>query len=210
MSKNSLNVAIAEGKTLMKESHDAFHDFLHAQNVEQLALEILESRGWEKLPAELVGAAVYWHDVYKASKNSFRLSNIDGKASSLIARGKLQKILPKEALDELLAAVANHDRVVRYVLLPRSFSPLAKILIEADMLDMFNANRWKRGVCAQNMTYPQKFIFSLFELLNMAFILPRAFISSKSQEIYKRRSKKFWDFFLFKEKYFLKIITNRA
>lgn len=208
MLNNNLNIAIAKGKALMEKSNDAFHDFGHAENVEQIALAIL-NRQKRGVAVELVTITAYWHDIYKASKDRFYLSNIDGKGSSLIAKRELKNILSKKVLKNLLKSIADHDRVIKYILFPKSFSFLSKLLIEADMIDMFNISRWKRGVCSKNMTYPQKVAFCLFELIIMAFLLPQVFTFNKARQLFKIKSKKFWGFFLFKEKYFFKIIANK-
>jgi len=207
--KNNFNIAISKGKAFMKKSLDTFHDFHHARDVEQLALKIFKDQQQKELTSDLVSMAAYWHDVYKASRR-FRLDNVDGKASKLMTKKNLRSILPKKDLKKVLGAVANHDQVIKYTLFPKSFPPLSKILIEADMLDMFNINRWKRGVNFQNMSYIQKFLFSFFEIVAMSLVLPKAFTFTKSREIYKKRSKEFWKFFLLKEKYFFKVIGNKV
>lgn len=210
MVKSSLEVAIVKGRGLMKKSNDSLHDLKHAENVEQTALEIFKSEKIEKISTGLVSAAAYWHDVYKASGNGFRLNNIDGRGSRLIAEKELGNTLSEKPLKKLLRAVADHDRVFKYAFSPKSFSPLGRLLIEADMLDVFDIDRWKRGVSRKNMTYFQRVVFVLFELMCIALLFPRIFTFEKAQQIFKKKSKEFWDFFLFKESYFFKIITNRV
>ena len=207
--KSSLDAAIARGKVLMGKSNDALHDLKHAENVARMALEIFRSEKTEGVTAGLVSAAAYWHDVYKASKDKFCLNYIDGKGSRLIAEKELVNTLPKEPLKKLLRAVSDHDQVLRYAFFPKSFSLLSKLLIEADMLDVLDIDRWKRGASRKNMTYFQRVVFVLFELMCIALLFPRIFTFEKAQQIFKKKSKEFWDFFLFKEKYFFKIIANK-
>lgn len=212
LAKDNLELAIKRGKGLMRRAHDTFHDYQHARNVETNALTILKSEKINHLNPQLVSAAAYWHDVFKASRDKFYLlGNLsDGKRSSEITKRMLEGVLFKKSLDDLLLAVGSHDQVVKYALFPKSFSLLSSLLIEADMIDVVDVERWKRGICPKNMPYWRRIILSLFELFAIVFILPRVFNLSKSREIFRKKWLKFLRFFFLDEGYFWRLILNQV
>lgn len=213
MMETKLKIAIEKGRVLFGKIKDAFHSLDHARRVEKIGLEILKNQTEVKVSPLFVSAAAYWHDIYKM-KNKFSLKIwVDGRKSSLLIVDELKKILPPESLEVLQKAAEKHSQLIKYAFFPHSFSPFERILIEADAIDFLSSERWQEGVHRQNMTYFQKLLFSLYGLTSVfLFSLLSSFFFTfpKSRQIFKREVKNFWNFFLFRDRYFLKVLANRV
>ncbi|MEA3357162.1 MAG: HD domain-containing protein [Patescibacteria group bacterium] len=167
--KQRLDQAIVLGKEHMKESVDPMHNYTHAKNVCNMGLKIYEELkrnhepGILKINKELVEIAAWWHDCFKATQNKPSLMNeiFEGPRSSELVRKKLGPYLNKTDMKIVTDAITNHSGfgTLIYLLRPRSFSPLFKILIESDAYDILNIDRKKHFISQLTRRIPMSLVF---------------------------------------------------
>lgn len=147
------NRIIKRGKEWMRKSLDPQHDTKHAQTVEKISLGVYDELRKQDYPGirdinrELVIITAWWHDCFKATQRSFKGNNnmIEGEESAKIIEKELSDFMEKTDLNKLLDAVRHHAGLstFRYLFRPGSFSPVYKILMEADAYDSINIKRFR-------------------------------------------------------------------
>lgn len=216
-SKENLEKAINQGKTLMKTSKDKRHEWSHISAVEKTALAVLKELkqinypGIESISPELVSVVVWWHDCYKASLDKFSgQSNFnEGYHSAKIAREHLSDLLSEGDLNKVCEAIRYHAGIdlAPYFWRARSKSVLHKILIEADAYDMIRVERIYEGY--DNNTGILERLWVIIDLLQtlILFIYLRTKVTRK--DLWKRFLA-YWGMMFWKEWYFFKIMFNRT
>jgi len=189
---------IKRGKEWMKKSLDPQHDSRHASIVEKVSLDVYDELRKQNYPGiddvnrELVIIAAWWHDCFKAIQRSFNGNNnmIEGRESAKIIKKELSNSLSGADLKKLLNAVRHHAgfSTFRYLFKPGSFSPLYKILMEADAYDAINTGRLKTA-CRSTTSISRK-IWLFIDTIQSA-ILP---IYLRTKTARKNLYSRLWNF----------------
>jgi hypothetical protein len=143
----SIQKAIELGQDWMKNSKDMLHDYSHASDVEQEALNICKDENIiDEHFISLLRVACWWHDSYKAIEVKWPLITYftEGYESEKIVRERLKDLLSPEDLDVVGHAVRYHNSFPLSLLLTRKYNGITRILIEADNIDCLNDSRLRR------------------------------------------------------------------
>lgn len=206
---------IIRGKEWMGKSLDPQHGATHAKTVAEVSIDIYDELykqdypGIKEINKDLVIIAAWWHDCFKATQQSFKGKNnmIEGKESVKIINKELSNSLSKADLRKLTDAVGHHSglSVFRYLFIPGSFSPVYKVLMEADAYDTINVERFK--ISCQNVTLLSRKLWLLVDVFQTA-ILPVYLRTNTARKNLYSRLWTFWGVAFWKEWLLIKSILG--
>lgn len=206
---------IKRGKEWMGKSLDPQHDAKHAKVVEDISIGVYDELRKQDYPGirdinkEIVIIAAWWHDCFKATQQSFKGKNnmIEGKESVNIIKKELTNSLSKTDLRNLTDAVGHHSglSVFRYLFKPRSFSPVYKILMEADAYDTINTERFR--ISSKSTISLSRKIWLLVDVFQTA-VLPVYLRTNTARKNLYERLWKFWGVAFWKEWLLVKSILG--
>lgn len=194
MGKHDELKGIELGKIWMKNSVNRGHDYEHAMNVEEHAIEIYgELKKIGVLPKDidenLVKLAVWWHDSYKARIKGGSLYALffEGREAAKITRKELGKYISKKQLELLIDAIKMHNNFIIYFLFTKNYPPLLQILLEADNIDAMSEVRFNRMYSPMD-TGVLKLLFKINQYLLLFWLnlLPKSkYIEEKLNKLRK-------------------------
>lgn len=169
---------IYTAKKIMNRVDDPFHDYVHTIEVWETAKKIIKN---EKITLtnknyQLLELACLWHDTSRQyiGTSLFLQPFLDGIVSAYSLHREAKKIVPNSKyIEECRNIIIEHEVGVGFFHTKKR--TISKILIDADKIECFSADRVKRGI-----ERFEKGIFSLYLLNYYALTLLLLFRNANS------------------------------